>query len=52
VAARSRVRPGQPLKLAVNTENLQFFDPSTALSIGHPAAPGAPAASPDGAVHG
>ncbi len=38
VAARSRVRPGQPIELAVNTGNLQFFDPTTGLSIGHPAA--------------
>jgi len=39
VAARSRVRSGQPIKLAVNTANLQFFDPTTGLSIGHPGAP-------------
>jgi multiple sugar transport system ATP-binding protein len=38
VAARSRVRQGQPVELAVDTSNLQFFDPVTALSIGHPAA--------------
>ena len=38
VAARSRVRSGQPIELAVNTANLQFFDPTTGLSIGHPAA--------------
>jgi multiple sugar transport system ATP-binding protein len=36
VAARSRVRPGQPIELAVNTSNLQFFDPTSGLSIGHP----------------
>jgi ABC-type sugar transport system ATPase subunit len=36
VAARSRVRPGQPIELAVNTANLQFFDPASGLSIGHP----------------
>jgi multiple sugar transport system ATP-binding protein len=47
VAARSRVRPGQPVELAVNTANLQFFDPATALAIGHPASAGAPAASPE-----
>src|SRR5215469_2553627 len=40
VAARSQVRPGQPIELAVNTSNLQFFDPVTGLSIGHPAASG------------
>src|SRR5216684_388565 len=37
VAARSRVRSGQPIELAVDTANLQFFDPVSALSIGHPA---------------
>ena len=36
VAARSHVRPGQPVELAVDTSNLQFFDPVSALSIGHP----------------
>jgi multiple sugar transport system ATP-binding protein len=36
VAARSRVRPGQPIELAVNTSNLQFFDPASGLSIGLP----------------
>ena len=38
VAARSPVRPGQQIELAVHTSNLQFFDPVSALSIGHPAA--------------
>jgi multiple sugar transport system ATP-binding protein len=38
VAARSQARSGQPIELAVDTSNLQFFDPVTALSIGHPAA--------------
>ena len=38
VAARSRVRPGEQMELAVDTSNLQFFDPASALSIGHPAA--------------
>jgi multiple sugar transport system ATP-binding protein len=38
VAARSHVRSGQPCELAVDTSNLQFFDPVSALSIGHPAA--------------
>jgi hypothetical protein len=28
----------------VNTSNLQFFDPTTGLSIGHPAASDGPAA--------
>ena len=37
VAARSHVQPGQPVELAVDTSNLQFFDPVSALSIGHPA---------------
>jgi multiple sugar transport system ATP-binding protein len=36
VAARSAVRPGQPAELAVDTSRLQFFDPGTGLSIGHP----------------
>jgi multiple sugar transport system ATP-binding protein len=44
VAARSKVRPGQPIELAVNTSNLQFFDPDSGLSIGHPGAPNGPAA--------
>ncbi len=38
VSARSRVRPGQPIELGVDTHNLQFFDPDSGLSIGHPAA--------------
>jgi multiple sugar transport system ATP-binding protein len=38
VAARSRVLPGQPMELAVDTSNLQFFDPGSGLSIGHAAA--------------
>ena len=37
VAARSPVRPGQPAVLAVDASGLQFFDPATGLSIGHPA---------------
>ena len=36
VAARSKVRPGQPIELAVNTSSLQFFDVNSGLSIGHP----------------
>jgi multiple sugar transport system ATP-binding protein len=38
VSARSAVRPGQPLELAVDTNNLQFFDSDSGLSIGHPEA--------------
>jgi multiple sugar transport system ATP-binding protein len=46
VAARSQVRSGQPIELAVDTSNLQFFDPASALSIGHPeASEAAPAAA-------
>ena len=36
VAARSGIRPGKPIELAVHTSNLQFFDPGSGLSIGHP----------------
>ena len=36
VAARSRVRPASRLELAVDTANLQFFDPDSGLAIGHP----------------
>jgi multiple sugar transport system ATP-binding protein len=38
VSARSTVRPGQPIELAVDTNNLQFFDSDSGLSIGHPQA--------------
>jgi ABC-type sugar transport system ATPase subunit len=38
VSARSVVRPGQSIELSVDTGRLQFFDPSTGLSIGHPKA--------------
>jgi multiple sugar transport system ATP-binding protein len=38
VAARSKISPGQPAELAVDTSNLQFFDPASGLSIGHPKA--------------
>ena len=41
VAARSTIAPGQPVELAVQTSNLQFFDAETGLSIGHPQAPAA-----------
>jgi multiple sugar transport system ATP-binding protein len=37
VAARSTIKPGSTATLAVNTANLQFFDPTTGLAIGHPA---------------
>jgi multiple sugar transport system ATP-binding protein len=46
VAARSPVRPGQPIELAVHTANLQFFDPVSGLSIGHPQASPAAASAP------
>ncbi|HET7014938.1 MAG TPA: sn-glycerol-3-phosphate ABC transporter ATP-binding protein UgpC [Streptosporangiaceae bacterium] len=36
VSARSSIRPGQPITLAVDTANLQFFDPDSGLAIGHP----------------
>jgi multiple sugar transport system ATP-binding protein len=36
VAARSSITAGQPVTLAVQTSNLQFFDADTGLSIGHP----------------
>jgi multiple sugar transport system ATP-binding protein len=38
VAARSTIGAGQPIELAVQTSNLQFFDSDTGLSIGHPQA--------------
>jgi multiple sugar transport system ATP-binding protein len=38
VAARSPIRSGTPASLAVDTSNLQFFDPATSHSIGHPEA--------------
>jgi multiple sugar transport system ATP-binding protein len=38
VNARSRVRPGQSLELAVDTTRLHFFDPESGLAVGHPAA--------------
>ena len=36
VSARSSIRPGQPVTLAIDTANLQFFDPDSGLAIGHP----------------
>ena len=38
VSARSAVRPGQPLELAVDTRSLHFFDPASGETIGHPLA--------------
>ena len=38
VSKESTVRNGQPLELAVDTRYLQFFDPASGLSIGHPRA--------------
>jgi multiple sugar transport system ATP-binding protein len=35
VNARSRVRSGQTLELAVDTSRLHFFDPESGLAIGH-----------------
>ncbi|RCG29371.1 sn-glycerol-3-phosphate ABC transporter ATP-binding protein UgpC [Sphaerisporangium album] len=37
VNARSHVRPGQNIELAVDTHNLHFFDTDSGLAIGHPA---------------
>jgi len=42
VSKESRVQHGQPLELAVDTRYLQFFDPGSGLSIGHPKATSAP----------
>jgi len=38
VSKESRVRHGAPLELRVDTRYLQFFDPASGLSIGHPKA--------------
>jgi multiple sugar transport system ATP-binding protein len=38
VSKESRIQSKQPLELAVDTRYLQFFDPSSGLSIGHPRA--------------
>ena len=37
VAARSAIKPGAAVTLAVDTSNLQFFDPDSGLSIGRTA---------------
>jgi multiple sugar transport system ATP-binding protein len=34
VAPRSKIKPGSPATLAVDTSNLQFFDPASGLAIG------------------
>ncbi|MGI5169501.1 ABC transporter ATP-binding protein [Spirillospora sp. CA-253888] len=39
VNARSHVRPGQKIELAVDTRRLHFFDPTSGLAIGHQDAP-------------
>ena len=46
VSARSTVRPGQPLELAVDTSSLHFFDPSSGETIGHALSNGAVAGTP------
>jgi multiple sugar transport system ATP-binding protein len=38
VNARSHVRPGENLDLAVDTNNLHFFDPDSGIAVGHAAA--------------
>jgi multiple sugar transport system ATP-binding protein len=38
VSKESRVRNGTTLELSVDTRYLQFFDPDSGLSIGHPEA--------------
>ncbi len=35
VNARSHVRPGERLELAIDTHSMHFFDPQSGLSIGH-----------------
>jgi multiple sugar transport system ATP-binding protein len=44
VNARSHVRPGQPIDLAIDTHNLHFFDPESGLAVGHADAPAVAAA--------
>jgi multiple sugar transport system ATP-binding protein len=46
VSARSVVRPGQPVELAVDTRSLHFFDPSSGETIGHPLTTGAEVGAP------
>jgi len=38
MSKESRVRHGSTVELAVDTRYLQFFDPASGLSIGHPLA--------------
>jgi multiple sugar transport system ATP-binding protein len=38
VSKESRIRHGSPVELSVDTRYLQFFDPASGLSIGHPKA--------------
>jgi multiple sugar transport system ATP-binding protein len=38
VSKESSIQSGQPIELSVDTRYLQFFDPSSGLSIGHPGA--------------
>jgi multiple sugar transport system ATP-binding protein len=45
VSARSGVRPGHGVELAVDTSRLHFFDQASGESIGHPLTVGAPAAA-------
>jgi multiple sugar transport system ATP-binding protein len=52
VAARSSVRPGSPVELAVDTSNLHFFDPVSGLAIGHPQGGDAAVAQDSEAVPG
>jgi multiple sugar transport system ATP-binding protein len=42
VNARSHVRPGQDIELAIDTNSLHFFDPVSGLAIGHPEVVDAP----------
>ena len=46
VSARSRIRPGHTLEVAIDPSRLNFFDPDTGLTIGHPDHAAAMAASP------
>jgi multiple sugar transport system ATP-binding protein len=36
VSARSHVKPGERLDLAIDTSDLHFFDPDSGLTIGNP----------------
>jgi ABC-type sugar transport system ATPase subunit len=38
VNARTRIRPGERLELAVDTGRLHFFDPESGVAVGHPEA--------------